>query len=93
MNVGSIPTEPTNFKLKIMETRLWEIRYVSCEGNDRWHVGRFPEEFEAYEVESRYREYMNGGCGDDPSEFVSCESWWGDDDDCCSDYTTPYERY
>lgn len=68
-----------------METRLWELNYVSCEGNERWSVGRFPEDFEAWEVESRFRETI-GGCGDDPAEFVSCEWWWGEDDGCWSDY-------
>jgi len=74
-----------------METRLWEIRYISCEGNERWHVGRFPEEFEADEVESRFRSYMTGGCGDDPAEFRSCEISCGDDEDCCYDYTEEYD--
>ena len=69
-----------------MEITLWEIHFISCEGNERWSVGRFPEEFEAWEVESRFRESI-GGCGDDPAEFVSCEVYWDQDEDALYDYT------
>ena len=69
-----------------METRNWIINYVSCEGNDRWLVGRFPLEFEAWEVECRFKETCYG-CGDDPAEFISCEIYWDQDEDVMYDYT------
>ena len=66
-----------------ISTRNWEINYVSCEGNNRHTIAKCREEWEAWEVESRFRESM-GGCGDDPAEFISAE--WANDDEWDYDY-------
>lgn len=45
----------------------WEIRYISCEGNDRWTVAKTPDNWSEYDVRSRI---PIGGCGDDVAEVT-----------------------
>ncbi len=51
-----------NNNTETIEYAYWEIRYTSCEGNDRWTVARTPIDWNEYEVKSRI---PMGGCGDD----------------------------
>jgi hypothetical protein len=48
-----------------IEYAFWEIQYKSCEGNDRWIVGRTPIDWDEYDVIDRI---SLGGCGDDVAE-------------------------
>lgn len=48
----------------------WEVRYISCEGNERWYNKEVPNNWEEWQV----RESIQiGGCGDDIAEIISLE--------------------
>lgn len=52
------------------EFSYWEVRYISCEGNDRWSIARTPIDWNSYDVRSSIQ---LGGCGDDVSEILEIE--------------------
>ena len=51
-----------------METVIWYVEFISCEGNDRWTLIKAPESMEESEIRSRLTCY--GSCGDDPAEIT-----------------------
>lgn len=59
--VGSNPTGPT------MEYSYYEVRYISCESNERWYIAQCPSDWSSYDLENRIQ---LGGCGDDVAEIV-----------------------
>jgi hypothetical protein len=68
-----------------MEYSYWEVKFISCEGNERWTIARTPSDWEEWQL----WEVINlGGCGDDPAEIISIEEsqnndwcWYYDNDD------------
>ena len=68
-----------------METRIWEIWFRTCEGDERWTTARCPDDWEAYDVEQRFCQSL-GGVGGDPAEFISCEWYYGSQDDWTYDF-------
>ena len=68
-----------------METRIWEIWCRTFEGDERWSTALCPEDWDAYDVESRVTSGLTGGVGGDPAEFISCE--WSSSDEWDYDYT------
>ena len=66
------------------EYSFWMIWGITCEGNKRWHMGRFLIDTTAEEAAQIVRDRLRGGCGDDYSEILEAE--WGYDDGVYTDY-------
>ena len=67
-----------------METEIWRIDYISCEGNYRWQL---VEVRVGISEDDLRNELLNDyGYDDAPAEFISAQMWY-EDRDMVSDWT------
>ena len=68
-----------------MNTVIWRIEYISCEGNFRWFTVETHEDVTEEQIEAEIS--CSSGMGDDPSEFLSADQTGGDGDGSEEDWT------
>lgn len=54
--------------MKELLFNYWEIKFISCEGNERWTVAKTPIDWSEYQVRDRI---PMGGCGDDVADVIN----------------------